>query len=226
MARRAPLMCCSRARPNRAGPLPLLGRRGRCQGGNQAREAAQILGLSESNLWRLPEPAGQPCNPEPQQRSTRRSSLHEPVAAVVAAGRLDGGGPGVAGVVIAAGEPCDIDGERQDGGGQDRPSPRIWVREVPLAATAEVRSRRLAVSWASRRRRSSSRWAAIRYRAASTALAGSSSSIRWAACAAVNDRFAPPSRRARRSACSQLTTRVRCPLRSSRYSISSRNTAA
>jgi len=50
----------------------------------------------------FPDQPGVPCNPEPQQRSTHRGSLHEPVALLVAAGGIQGCGSGVAGEVVLA----------------------------------------------------------------------------------------------------------------------------
>src|SRR4029450_2397146 len=63
VARRAPLMCCSRARPHRPDhlPEPRAGA-GAKEPTNRTRRSG-IPDLSEPNLWRLPRPAGRAMQP-------------------------------------------------------------------------------------------------------------------------------------------------------------------
>ena len=147
------------------------------------------------------------------------------MAALFAAGDLDRGGAGVAGVVVGVGEAGDVAGVGEDLGGQDSLMPKISVSELPEAATASAQRRRLSLRARSMRRTSASSWRAIVLRSMSTTPAGLIVASRRDARSAESCRGAPPGCRSRSRRCSRLTARRRSAVSSSRRSESSRRTA-
>jgi hypothetical protein len=76
-ARRAPLMCCSRARPTDRPTSPSRAPWQVPRRQSTARDDPASRTSQSRTCGASPDQPGVPCNPEPQQRSTRRGSLHE-----------------------------------------------------------------------------------------------------------------------------------------------------